>query len=395
MATYRYRAKNLASQTVTGTFEAPDVNTLRKHLREQDQFLISSREVDVQKTVYKMKDMELSDFSREIYSMQDAGITVIRALGIMRERNIKPKVKTVYENLYKSVQQGVTLSRAMEQTKGSFPMLIINMFRAGEESGQMAETALKMAVYYEKEYRLHTKIRNAMVYPVILLVVTIAVVMLIFTVILPQFFELFNGITLPVITQIMINISGFLTVNWIWVLIVMAGIFFGVRALLQVPSIRVKFDRFKLHLPKVGKLMGIVYTARFARTLSSLYSSGLSMIRAMDIGSKIVGNEYITSQFPEAENKVRTGGTLSDALNIIDGFDGKLISTVFIGEESGNLDSMLISISDSYDYESEMAIQRLVTFIEPIMIIFMAFIIGSVMLSVMMPIITLYQNIGG
>ncbi|MDD2414791.1 MAG: type II secretion system F family protein, partial [Eubacteriaceae bacterium] len=109
---------------------------------------------------------------------------------------------------------------------------------------------------------------------------------------------------------------------------------------------------------------------------------------------RVVGNSYIASQFPGAENTVRTGGTLSSGLESIDGFDGKLISTVFIGEESGNLDSMLTSVADSYDYESEMAVQRLVTFIEPIMIIFMAFIIGSVMLSVMMPIVSLYQNIG-
>ncbi|MDD2414559.1 MAG: type II secretion system F family protein, partial [Eubacteriaceae bacterium] len=367
MATYQYRAKNLASETVTGTVEAADENALRKALRQKNEFLISSREVNTKNSIYQLKYMELSDFSREIYSMQDAGITVIRALGIMRGRDIKPKVKKVYDELYASVQKGETLSTAMENTGGSFPMLIINMFRAGEESGQMAETALKMAVYYEKEYRLHTKIRNAMVYPVILLVVTIVVVMLIFTLILPEFFSLFEGVELPVITQIMINISHFLSANWIWVVIAMVGIFFGVRALLTVEPIRLAFDRFKLHFPKAGKLVSIIYTARFARTLSSLYSSGLSMIRAMDIGSRVVGNSYIASQFPGAENTVRTGGTLSSGLESIDGFDGKLISTVFIGEESGNLDSMLTSLADSYDYESEMAVQRLVTFIEPIM----------------------------
>lgn len=136
MATYRYRAKNLASQTVTGTFEAPDVNTLRKHLREQDQFLISSREVDVQKTVYKMKDMELSDFSREIYSMQDAGITVIRALGIMRERNIKPKVKTVYENLYRSVQQGSPCPGRWNRPRVLFPCSLSTCSGPGRNPGR-------------------------------------------------------------------------------------------------------------------------------------------------------------------------------------------------------------------------------------------------------------------
>ncbi len=281
MSKYKYKAKNLSSQIVTGTYDAPDEAALRKHLRERNEFLISSKELDTKKTPYKMKEMELSDFSRQMNSMLVSGITVIRALAIMRERNIKPKVKGVYDSLYAQVQKGVTLSSAMEATGGSFPMLIINMYRAGESSGQMADTAMKMAVYYEKEYRLHTKIRNAMVYPVILLVVTIAVVILLFTLILPEFFGLFDGVELPVITQIMINISGFMVGNWVWVIIAIVGAFFGIKALLEVPSVRLSFDRLKLHLPKIGKLVAIIYTARFARTLSSLYSSGLSMINAM------------------------------------------------------------------------------------------------------------------
>lgn len=394
MAKYKYKAKNLASQVITGTCEAADENALRRRLRERDEFLIASREVDDKKTAYKMKDMELADFSRQLSSMLDAGITVVRGLAIMKDRDIKPKVKGVYDKLYAQVQKGETLSQAMESTGGSFPMLIINMFRAGEASGQMAETTLKMAVYYEKEHRLHTKVRNALVYPVILLVVTIGVVMLIFTVILPQFFELFQGVELPAITQMMINISGFMVGNWFWVIVAMVLIFFGVRELLKVPRVRLGFDHLKLRFKKIGSMVSIVYTARFARTLSSLYSSGLSMINAMDIGAKIVGNAYITSQFPEAIRIVREGGTLSAGLSTIKGFDSKLISTVFIGEETGNLDSLLESVADTYDYDSEMAVQRMVTFIEPIMIIFMAVIIGSVMLSVMLPIITLYQNIG-
>ncbi|MEA5072555.1 MAG: type II secretion system F family protein [Eubacterium aggregans] len=394
MAKFKYKAKNLASQVVTGTMEAPDATALRRRLREQDEFLLSSKELDVKKTPYKLKNMELADFSRQMNSMLDAGITVVRGLAIMKERDIKPKVKEVYEILYTEVQKGITLSQAMEATGGSFPMLIINMYQAGESSGQMAETALKMADYYEKEHRLHTKIRNAMVYPIILAVVTIAVVILIFTLILPQFFSLFEGVTLPAITQVMINISGFMVDYWLWVVMAIVGLFFLGRALLGTPPVRLAWDKFKLSVPKIGKLVAIVYTARFARTLSSLYSSGLSMIGAMEIGARIVGNAYITSQFPKSIDMVRTGGTLASGLDTIHGFDNKLISTVFIGEETGNLDGLLESVADSYDYESEMAIQRIVAFIEPIMIIIMAVIIGSVMLSVMMPIMSLYQNIG-
>ncbi|MEG0310616.1 MAG: type II secretion system F family protein [Eubacterium sp.] len=161
-----------------------------------------------------------------------------------------------------------------------------------------------------------------------------------------------------------------------------------------MPSVRLEFDKLKVHLPWAGKLIKVIYTARFARTLSSLYSSGLSMINAMEISARIVGNTYIEHQFKKSTQMVRSGGTLSDAIGSVDGFDKKLVSTIFIGEETGNLDNMLDAIADSYDYDSEMAIQKMVTIIEPVMIIIMAVIIGTVMLSVMVPIMSMYQNIG-
>ena len=140
--------------------------------------------------------------------------------------------------------------------------------------------------------------------------------------------------------------------------------------------------------------MKIIYTARFARTLSSLYSSGLAMINALTIGGATIGNSYLQGQFPAVIEQVRNGEPLSASIKLIDGFDAKLVATIYIGEESGNLDSMLESVADSFDYEAEMATTRLVTFIEPVMIIIMAVVVGGIMLSVMLPIMTLYQNIG-
>lgn len=396
MPKFKYKAKNMNSRIVAGVADAIDEQTLRKALREKDEFLISCKSLDAQQKPYKMKNMDLSDFSREIENMLTAGITVVRALSIMMERNVKPVVRKVYDILYREVQQGVTLSEAMERTNGSFPNLIINMYKAGESSGQMAETAHKMAVYYEKEHRLHTKIRNAMIYPIILLIATVVVVIGLFTLILPNFFSLFEDMdaALPAITVMVIGISNFMTTNWLWLIIGTVVAIVLVRTLLEVPSIRLKYDRLKVHLPWAGKLIKIIYTARFARTLSSLYSSGLSMINAIGTSASIIGNQYLLQQFGPATQMVRSGETLSNAIGTVDGMDKKLISTIYIGEETGNLDHMLDSIADTYDYDSEMAIQRMVTVIEPVMIIIMAIIVGTVMLSVMVPIVSLYQNIG-
>ena len=394
MPVYKYTAKNLQSEVIRGTMEAKDPAAVRRTLRKNNEFAINIREVEEHRKPYKLKPMEISDFSRQIASMLSSGITMIRAIKIMEERDIKPAIKKVYGVLYQEIQRGNTLSFAMEMTGGSFPELLINMYKSGEASGQMEGTARKMADHYEKEHKLRGKIKSAMTYPVILFVVTILVVILIFTLILPQFFTLFEGIELPAITRLMIGISNSMTTYWIFYLIGLLLVTFLVSFLITVPKVKLALDHFKLKIPKIGKLMKIIYTARFARTLSSLYSSGLAMINALTISGNTIGNSYLQNQFPQAIEQVRNGEPLSASIHTIDGFDAKLVATIYIGEESGNLDEMLESVADAFDYEAEMATTQLVTFIEPIMIIIMAVIIGGIMLSVMMPIMTLYQNVG-
>lgn len=394
MPVYHYTAKNLQSQVVRGTMEAGTPEMVRRNLRQNNEFVLKINEVDERKNVYKLKPMEISDFSRQIASMLAAGITMIRAINIMEERDIKPSIKKVYGVLHKEIEDGNTLSYAMEETGGSFPELLINMYKTGEASGQMEGTARKMAEHYEKEHKLRSKIKGAMTYPMILLVVTIMVVILVFTVILPQFFTLFKDIELPAITQLMINISTSLTKYWFLYIIGVLVMIAVVGFLSTLPTLRRALDQLKLKIPRIGKLMKIIYTARFARTLSSLYSSGLAMINALDISGSTLGNTYLQSQFPKAIQQVQNGEPLSASIQIIDGFDSKLVSTIFIGEESGNLDEMLINVADAFDYEAEMATTQLVAFIEPIMIIFMAVIVGGIMLSVMLPIMSLYKNIG-
>ncbi len=394
MPVYQYTAKNLQSQVVRGTMEATTPEMVRKNLRQNNEFALKIQEVHEHKQVYKLKPMEISDFSRQIASMLAAGITMIRAINIMEDRDIKPAIKKVYGVLHREIENGNTLSHAMEETGGSFPELLINMYKSGEASGQMEATARKMAEHYEKEHKLKTKIKGAMTYPMILLGVTIVVVLLVFTLILPQFFTLFEGIELPAITRLMINISSSMISFWYLYIIGTLVVIAVMGFLATLPTLKRGLDRLKLLIPRIGKLMKIVYTARFSRTLSSLYSSGLAMINALDISASTIGNTYLQAQFPKVIELVRSGEPLSASIQTIDGFDSKLVSTIFIGEESGNLDEMLNNVADSFDYEAEMATTRLVAFIEPMMIILMAVVVGGIMLSVMLPIMTLYKNIG-
>jgi len=345
-------------------------------------------------TRFKLSAKDVSEFSRQLASMLASGITIVRAMEILKERDFHPKVILIYEKLYKDVQMGYTLSEAMRLQGRAFPELLINMYASGEASGQLERVADKMAVHYDKDHKLNARAKSAMMYPMILLVTTIIVVFILFIFILPTFFEMFedDDIPMPAVTQIMLNISNFMQSYWYIVIIGALILVFAVQTALQTPGFRYWFDRMKLKIKLISGLIKTIYTARFARTLSSLYSSGIPMIRALEITGTIINNKYISDQFPEVITNVRNGDPLSSSVAKVDGFDKKLSTTIMIGEESGRLDTMLESTADAFDYEAEIALDKLVQLIQPIMIVIMAVVIGSIMLSVMLPMMSIYEN---
>lgn len=396
MALYKYIAKDMDAKKTLGKHEAENEKQLATLLRSEGLYLINYKEVtDVEQNAYKMKLKELADFSRQLGAMLGSGVSLIRVISILLQREDNPKIKKIYTDLYRKLQQGLTLSTAMEEQGKAFPPLMINMYRSGEASGQMEKVAKTMAVQYEKDNRVRGKVKNAMMYPIILLVITVFVIIGVFTLIIPQFKELFDGMELPLITRLVNSFSDAMLSYWYLFLIGVLVIIAIISALLRVDSIRYRFDRFKLRAPLFGKMLRIIYTARFARNLCSLYTSGISIINALQIVRTTVGNTYLESQFDETITMVRNGTSLSQSVQSIQGFDSKLATSIFIGEESGKLEDMLTSIADDFDYESEAATQRMVTVMEPIMIIILAAIVLLVMLSVLLPIYQMYQNPAG
>ncbi len=394
MPKYTYTAKNLQNKTVTDTVEARDIKDLKRRLREKDLVLIDvSDQQDDPSRNYRLKANELAEFSRQLADMLATGTTVLRAIDVILQGTSKRNLQLIIERVQRDVQGGMTLSEAMRQQKRAFPELFVNMFASGEASGQLEQAARKMYVHYEKEHRLNKKIQGAMVYPICLFVMTIIVILAIFIGVLPQFFTLFEDIEIPAITQAVIAMSKFLQNYWHVFIIGLLMFIAFLGYLLTIPKVKLWADGKKLRIPFVGKLLKTIYTARFSRTLCSLYTGGLSMLNALEISSKVMGNTYIESQFDTVITKVRNGDALSECIYEVDGFNNKLPANILIGEESGRLDSILDSVAESFDYEAEMAAQKLVALIGPVMIVFMAIIICFVMLSVMLPILTLYQNI--
>lgn len=395
MPTYKYTAVSVDGTKTRGRMDAGGVPQLTHLLGEEGLFLLSQQETTKVQKQQKLKTIEVADFCRQLAAMLSSGITLIRAMQIIAQRDNKPHVQKVYDALIDDLQKGTSLSDSMEHQGKAFPELLINMMRAGESSGRMDTTAIKMANQYDKEHRLNGKIKNATMYPAILGVLVVIVVIAIFTFVLPTFFEMFEGQQLPMVTQIVMAISDFLVANWIFLLIGILVLVLLLTGIFKMPHPREWLDKMKLRVPKVGKLLSTIYTARFARTMASLYVSGIPMIQSLTIARKTIGNKYIENQFDLVIEKLANGQTLSQSLMDVDGFEPKLKSTILIGEESGRLEQMLESVADQFDYDSEMASQRMVALIEPILIVVMAVLIAFIMISVMLPIYQMYSNVEG
>lgn len=397
MPKYKYKAKDSAGKISKGIFEAADEMALYQALRADGRYLISSKnmEEDKLKAKRRIKTSILADFCRQLGTLLKAGVSLVRALNIIaNEIGVRNTDKETYQNLLNSIRQGVPLSEAMEEQGKSFPVLLVSMMRSAEANGNLDQTSLRMAEHYDKEHRLNGKVRNAMIYPVMLSVLLVGVIIFILSYLVPQFQDIFDTMeSLPLPTVILLGMSSGIKKYWPFIILIIAVLVFGINLLFRIPKVRWKKDQLKLRLPVIGNLLRKIYTARFARTLCSLYSSGIPIIQALQIGSSTVGNRYIEDQFEKVIDEIRRGESLSASLMQIDGFQKKLSSAILVGEETGSLDEMLDSIADSLEFEAEKALERLVTLMEPILIILMAFIIGFVVIAVILPIYESYSTI--
>lgn len=394
MARFKYVAKDMSGKVHKGTVEAASENALTQQLREENLYLVEAKDLNGAKKHKKLKAKQLAAFCRELSTLLASGVTLVRALDIISEQEgMNKDERDIYKDVLQDLKRGISLSDAME-SKECFPDLMIGMIRSGEGSGNLDLVTQRLSVQYEKDYKLTQQVKSAMTYPCILLVLCVAIVILIVTFILPQFQSLFDQMeSLPMITNILIAVSNFLVQKWYIALLAVAVIVALIRIIVGIPSVRRSVDWMKVHMWGFGKLFKVVYTARFARTLSSLYSSGMPLVSAVGVAAKTIGNGYVESQFDEVITMVRGGVPLSQGLREVDGLLKKLSSTILVGEESGRLDVMLDSIAETLEADAEQATKRMVTLLEPILIIFMALIVGCIMIGVMLPIYQSYSAI--
>ena len=348
MPQFRYTATNAQGKTVRGMADAPSEEALYTKLRDDGLYMSEALQTKrVRSTFRPLKTAVLADFCRNLGTLLTAGVPLVRAFRIMADE--------------RSIDHACT----------------------------------RMATYYEREHKMNQQVGNSMMYPLILCVLIVAVIAILMTFVLPQFKPMFDQMEkLPFLTQLLFDASDFVGANWPLLLVALALLFFGFRLLLAQPRIRRQWDRFILHAPVVGVLNRKICTARFASTLSNLYGSGVPIITTLGAARDSIGNRWIESQFGTALDSIRAGHSLSQSIAAIDGFEVKLASSIAVGEETGKLDSLLATISETLDYEAEMATKRLVTLLEPVMIVIMGLVVGGVVAAVIVPIYQSYGTIG-
>lgn len=395
MPEYKYQAQDSKGKIIRGKADAFDETDLQRRFHESGLLLLEAKPIFKQMALKPLKKPRLADFCRQLGTLIKSGVILVKAIEIIaNDESITDYERQLYLKLRDRIVQGVSLSTVMEELEPAFPPLLIFMVRAAETSGTLDTTCLRLADQYTSEAQLEQTAKNSLTYPKILSVLIVAVVAILFGYVLPQFQDLFSTLPeLPWPTRVLMAISDFVSTKWyILAVIIVLVIIFG-KMILKIPAVRLIVDHIKV-MGRWGKLTKVIYSARFARTMSSLYSSGIPIHSCIEIARSTIGNKYIESQFDEVERKVAGGMPLSSALLDVNGFVSKLPSTIKVGEETGMLGTMLESVADDLDFYSKQALVRLTSYIEPIMIVIMAVAVGFIMISIIYPIYQSYQTIG-
>ena len=332
------------------------------------------------RSVYKFKTKEISFNCRQLSAMLSSGLTLVKALDILSKEQETEKARKIWQEIYENVQKGESFSSSLEAQGDAFPQFMKSMVNAGESSGQMDVIMKRLEAHYDKENKLNNTIRGALIYPIILLVLCVAVVVIIFTFIIPVLEPLFvDASNLNIIAQFLLAGNKVFTQYWYLILAIVVILICAIIYVMKIPSVRYKLDMYKITAPKIGPLMVKIYTARFARTLSSLYSSGIPMVECLQRSSDVLNNLFISDKFKQVIDEVKQGEPLSAAITRTEIFESMFCSIIFVGEESGALDDILEKSADYYDEEADAAVQRLVGILEPAMIIFLGVVVGLIL----------------
>lgn len=399
MVDYIYTAKDQkTNELIKGNVSADSPQAAAKLLSQRNLFALDITPIEEGGSLaflsklsggIKAKDRVL--FTRQLSTLINAGLPLARALHTVQGQVANKKLRQIVNEISNAVEGGSTLADAFSQHPKVFNEIYVSLVAAGETSGTLDKALLRLAFQQEKEAAIAGKIKSAMIYPIIVVVLIILVVGFMVTSVVPQVATLYEslGKELPFITQMLVGLSKFLTGYWWAALLMTFALVAALRTLLATEAAKLRMDQLKLHLPLFGVLFRKVYMARFARTMNTLLASGIPMLQALETVRKGIGNRLVAADVAETLTKVRGGKSLSEGLEASPTFIALVPQMTKIGEESGAIDDMLDKVATYYEDEVDEAVRNLSTTLEPLMMVVLGGIVAVVLLAVMGPVYSL------
>jgi type IV pilus assembly protein PilC len=417
MPTYAFEAMNSSGQEVKDEVEAASSEEAIAKIRGKGFFPTKVKEKAAKKKVQKKESetltkrrkmpfaiggvprKQLVSFTRQLSTLQDAGLPILRSLQILEQQQKPGLLKAIIGGVADEVEGGGTLSDAMAQYPKAFDKLYVNMINAGEAGGVLDIILNRLADFMEKAARLKKKVIGAMIYPAVVISIAIAIVSMIMIFVIPKFEQIFKDFKteLPGITKVLLGISRWFAQDYGWAYVLFAPI--GIMLLIKLIRIseggRYAVDLVKLKIPILGSILAKTSIARFTRTLGTLISAGVPILDAINITKETCGNEVYSRALARVHDAIREGESMADPLRATKVCDAIVVNMIDVGEETGDLDKMLMKIADNYDSDVDVLVGSLISILEPVMVVVLGVIVGFIVIALFAPMISLIQTVSG
>lgn len=399
MAAFGYEAINKEGKTTKGSIEADSAEAAKREIRQQGLTLLELKEQSIFTKDLNIeiggypKPRDLSVFCRQFVSMTKAGVSILESLKMLSEQTENKKLKEATEGVRVNVEKGETLAKSLALYPKVFPSLMINMIAAGESSGSLDTAMERMAIQFEKSAKINAMVKKAMIYPVIVCIVAVAVVVVMLVKVIPSYAVMFDdlGTELPALTIAVRSLSDFLLDTWYIQLPILIVAIIALKAFAGTDVGKHIFHKIQLKIPAINNMVVKKSSSQMARTMSTLLAAGVPLVEAVDIVSNTMENVYFKEALDECKNQIIIGQPLSRPLEDTKLFPPMVYHMVRIGEESGNTEEMLTKLADYYDEEVEMAVQSLMAAMEPMIILVLAGIVGIMIAACIGPMFKMYS----
>lgn len=402
MAKYRYEAQDFEGKRIQGVFEG-EYEEVVAMIREKNFFPTEINEIKGAKDIKelnlfgKVDKKSIAMFCHQFASVIKAGVPMTQSLFILYRQTENKMLRDALEDVYEDVQTGKTLSESMAEHPRVFPSLLINMVEAGEVSGTLEDSLERMAIHFEKDYKLQRKVKSAMIYPVAVLIVAVLVVVFLLIMVVPTFEGIFGrmGADLPAPTKMLLAASDFIQENGLYLLFGVVLVIIAARMYIKSPNGRYNWHSLMMKIPVAKKLIENTIASRFSRTLGTLTATGVPLGEALGVTGRVVGNAVAEKALHRIQEDVTKGDSIALSMERLELFPIMLVQMTQVGEESGTLESMLNKTADYYEGEVESSVGRLTAMMEPAIIVVLGGIVAFIVLSIALPMFDMVNLAGG